>query len=144
MTRIEICSKLHAAARAELGVAEIPGEGSNPRIIEFASYTTLRARKDSVAWCASFANWVCNEAGVKGTGFANARSFLSWGVPINKPIVGCIVVLKRGKPPAGHVTFCDHEDISNGVIRCIGGNQGDQVKVSRYSVSDVLGYRVPV
>ena len=143
MTREEACKKLHEAARAELGVQEVAGDGDNPRIIEYHSFTTLRARKDSVPWCASFANWVCNAAGFKGTGFANARSFLNWGVKLDKPILGCVVVLKRGKPPAGHVTFCDHEDISNGIVRCVGGNQGNAIKVSRYPVSDVLGYRAP-
>jgi len=48
MTREEACKKLHEVAKGELGVREIPGEGNNPRIIEFANYTTLRARKDSV------------------------------------------------------------------------------------------------
>ena len=144
MTREEACKKLHEAARAELGVQEVAGEGDNPRILEYAAFTTLRARKDSVPWCASFANWVCTAAGMKGTGFANARSFLDWGAKLDKPILGCVVVLKRGKPPAGHVTFCDHPDISNGIVRCVGGNQGDRVRVSRYPISDVLGYRSPI
>jgi len=144
VTREEACKKLHEAARAELGVQEVAGEGDNPRILEYASFTTLRARKDSVPWCASFANWICNRVGMKGTGFANARSFLTWGVKLDKPILGCVVVLKRGKPPAGHVTFCDHQDISNGIVRCVGGNQGDRVRVSRYPISDVLGYRSPI
>lgn len=139
----EACKKLHDLARAELGVKEIPGEGNNPRIIEYAKHTTLKASADAVPWCAAFANFITDSAGFPGTGLANARSFLKWGVKLDKPVLGCVVVFKRGKAPKGHVAFCDHEDISNGIIRCIGGNQGDAVKVSRFPVADVLGYRAP-
>lgn len=144
MTTAEACNKLHTTARAELGVAEVPGDATNPRIAEYAKHTTLRATSDEIPWCASFANFVVDTAGFTGTHLANARSFLKWGVPLKHPILGCIVVLKRGdSATSGHVALCDHPDISNGVIRVLGGNQGNAVKVSRYSVADVLGYRSP-
>ena len=144
MERIDACNKIHSIAQKELGVAEVPGDNSNPRIIEYDKHTTLKATSDEVAWCAAFANFVADTAGYPGTHEANARSFLSWGVSIDKPILGCVVVLKRGSDPSqGHVTFCDHPDISNGIIRCLGGNQGNQVKISRFPISDVLGYRSP-
>jgi len=144
MTKEEACKKLHETARTELGVKETPGAAATPRIVEYAKHTTLRATSDEVPWCSSFANFVTDTSGFKGTGLANARSWLKWGVPIDKPVLGCVVVLKRGAPPSGHVAFCDHEDISNGIVRVIGGNQGDAVKVSRFPVADVLGYRSPV
>jgi len=144
MERIDACNKLHSIAFKELGVSAVPGPNSNPRIIEYDKHTTLKATSDEVAWCAAFANFVTDTAGYPGTHEANARSFLNWGVSIDKPILGCIVVLKRGSDPLqGHVTFCDHPDISNGIIRCLGGNQSNEVKISRFSVSDVLGYRSP-
>jgi uncharacterized protein (TIGR02594 family) len=130
-------------AREEIGVKEVPGAGNNPRIVEYHSTTSLKATQDSVYWCSSFVNWCINQAGIKGTGSAAARSWLEWGIPLDKPRLGCIVVFKRGAPPSGHVAFCDHEDISNGIIRVINGNMSDEVKISRLSVNGVLGYRWP-
>ena len=145
MTRGEACQKLHDVAIRELGVHETPGPESTARIIEYDSHTTLKATNDEVPWCAAFANFVCDTAGFSGTHQANARSFLDWGVPLDAPILGCIVIMKRGDSPTqGHVTFCDHPDISNGIIRCIGGNQGDAVSVARFSTGVVIGYRSPL
>lgn len=137
------CQKLHDIATAELGVHETAGPAATARIVEYSKHTTLAATSDEIAWCSSFANFVVDTAGLKGTHSAAARSWLNWGVAIDKPILGCIVVFRRGAPPSGHVAFCDHPDISNGIIRVIGGNQGDSVKVARFSTADVLGYRVP-
>lgn len=142
--RTDICKLIHSAASAEIGVKETPGAAATPRIVEYAKHTSLKATSDEIAWCSSFANFVTDAAGFKGTGSAAARSWLDWGVPLDKPILGCIVVFKRGAPPSGHVAICDHPDISNGIIRVVGGNQGDSVKVARFPVADVLGYRSPI
>ena len=146
MTREEACRKIHEIATAELGVHETPGPAATARIVEYASHTTMKATSDEVPWCSSFANWVTDTAGYPGNHSAAARSWLNWGLPIDAPILGCIVVMDRhdaANPTAAHVTICDHPDISNGMIRCIGGNQGDAVKVSRFPTAKVLGYRVP-
>ena len=82
-------------------------------------------------------NYVVDTAGFTGTHSAAAASFLEWGVGIDKPILGCLVVWPH------HVTLCDHPDISNGIIRTIGGNQGDAVKVSRFPVGDAV-FRTPI
>lgn len=141
--RDETCKAIHAIAKKEIGVSEVFGADANERIIEYAKHTTLAATSDEVPWCSSFANFVVDISGLKGTRSAAARSWLKWGVAIDKPILGCIVVFKRGNPPSGHIAFCDHPDISNGIIRVIGGNQENSVKVSRFPIKDVLGYRAP-
>lgn len=147
MTREEACKKLHDTVKAELGVKEIPGKEANARIIVYNKHTTYRATSDEIAWCSSLANFVVDTSGFKGTNSAAAISWLKWGIKIDEPIVGCIVVFDRhddNNPDAAHVAFCDHSDISNGIIRVIGGNQGNMVKVGRYPISKVLGYRSPV
>ena len=146
MLREEMCNKIHEIAKAEIGVHEVSGSEANPRLVEYASHTTLKATSDEVAWCSAFANYCVNTAGSKGTGSAAARSWLDWGIVLEKPILGCIVVFERkdaNNPNAAHVAICDHPDISNGIIRCIGGNQSDAVTVARTSVDKVLGYRSP-
>jgi uncharacterized protein (TIGR02594 family) len=147
MTREEACKKLHEVVTAEIGVCEVPGACANPRIIEYATHTVLEATSDEVPWCSSLANFVVDTAGFKGTESAAARSWLNWGVALNKPIVGCIVVFERktvDNPNSAHVAICDHADISNGIIRVIGGNQSDSVSIARYPVAKVLGYRSPL
>jgi len=146
MTRDEACKKIHDIATLELGVHETPGPAATARIVEYAAYTTLRATSDEIAWCSSLANYVVDNAGFKGTHSAAARSWLNWGVVLDAPILGCIVIFDRkdaSNPNAAHVAICDHPDISNGVIRTIGGNVSNQVKIDRSPITKVLGYRAP-
>lgn len=131
-------------AKAEMarGVVEIAGDQDNPRIVEYHSATTLHATDDETPWCSAFANWVMKQAGIKGTGLANARSWLDWGRKLDAPVPGCVVVLKRGtSPTSGHVGF--YLEPKGDRIAVLGGNQGNSVKVSNYLVADVLGYRLP-
>lgn len=144
--REEACLKIHEVAVKELGVHETQGSEATERIVEYASHTSLKSTSDEVPWCSSFANFAVNKAGFKGTNSAAARSWLDWGCVLDKPIVGCIVIFERkdgSNPNAAHVAICDHADISNGIVRVIGGNQSDSVSIARYPVSKVLNYRAP-
>ena len=131
------------AAERELGTCEVPGEVDNPRIIQYHACTSLKATDDETAWCSAFVNWCMNQAGIKGTNSAAARSWLDWGAVLEEPVEGCVVIFKRGAPPSGHVSLYAGPDDDKLYIRCIGGNQSDQVKCSKYPVADVLGYRWP-
>lgn len=129
-------------AESEIGVKEVPGPGNNSRILEYHKETSLRASADSVAWCAAFANWCLHKAGFKGTNSAAALSFRSYGVPLDKPKYGCIVVFDHGDGH-GHVTFFDRE-LDGTYISCLGGNQSDSVRYSTYRKSSVAAYRWPI
>lgn len=129
-------------ARREIGTTEVPGAGNNPRIIEYHSSCDLRATEDSVAWCSAFVNWCMMKAGIPRTKSAAARSWLNYGRAIDVPQVGCIVIFRRGDPPAGHVAFV--ESVEGEYLLCLGGNQGDTVKCARFPKKDVLGYRMPL
>lgn len=147
LTRAEACKKIHAVAIKELGVHETPGSAATARIILYNAHTTLKATSDEIAWCSSFANFSTDIAGFPGTHSAAARSWLDWGIVLDAPVLGCIVIFDRkdpANPNAAHVAVCDHPDISNGIIRVVGGNQKNSVCVSRYSVNEVLGYRAPL
>jgi uncharacterized protein (TIGR02594 family) len=129
-------------AMREIGVQEVPGPGDNPRVLEYHQTTTLKATDDAVAWCSSFVNWCMKQAGIQGSGSAAARSWLTWGKKLDGPRNGCIAVLKRGNNPNnGHVAFYVGE--TNSTISLLGGNQGDQVKVSAFPKTMVLSYRWP-
>lgn len=134
--------KWYAIAYAERGQRETDGPGDNPRILEYQKACSYNAHDEDVPWCSSFANWVMQQAGIKGSGEASARSWLSWGQKLETPRRGCIVVLKRpGSPTNGHVTFYVGEE--NGRLKLLGGNQENQVKISLYDKSRLLGYRWP-
>ena len=129
---------------AWVGTKEIKGAVANKDIVLFASYTSLKATSDEVAWCSSFANFIVSKCGDKGTNSAAARSWLTWGRQLHEPAPGCIVVIDRkdaNNPNAAHVTFYVCDDTKSDHIQCIGGNQGDMVKMSVYPKSKVLGYR---
>ena len=130
-------------ARKEIGVKEYSGKlNNNPRIIEYHKTTSLGASSDEVSWCASFVGWVLIQSGFQSTKSALARSYLKWGYPLSEPRHGAVVVFRRGNNPTfGHVGFVDKFDAQ--YIYCLGGNQSNQVKVSRYKRNTVLGYRWP-
>ena len=125
------------------GVEELRGPKHNPRILEYHATTTLHANDDETAWCSSFVNWCVKQAGLTGTNSARARSWAQWGSRLSDPREGCIVVLKRPpSPTAGHVAFYAGSH-SRSRLLLLGGNQGDQVSYSSYSVDHVIGYRWP-
>lgn len=137
--------KWMAVARNEIGIKEYSGSADNPDVVKYLksvdTLTLSAQRNDETAWCSAFVNWCMEQAGIKGTEKANARSWLKWGKKIKIPEVGCITILWRGDPNGwqGHVGFFIKETSS--YVYLLGGNQGDQVKIQRYPKTRVLGYR---
>lgn len=133
-------SKFLQKAFIEMNVKEIKGKNHNSRILHYHNHTKLRASSDEIPWCSSFANFVVEKCGVRGTNSALARSWENWGYKIEKPVPGCIVVLSRGTNPMyGHVGFYLYETKKN--IYVLGGNQGDAVAISPYPKSRLVSYR---
>lgn len=127
-------------ARAELGEAELPGAASNPRIETYHGTTSGGAADDSVPWCASFVNFCIREAGGKGTNSKAARSWMTWGRDAGAFVDGCVVVLRRGAAPKGHVGF--FVGLDGDRIQLLGGNQGNAVSVASFERSRVLARRL--
>lgn len=125
-------------AMAELGQQEYAGASDNPRIIEYHNATSLKATDDETPWCAAFANWVLNEAGLPSTDSAAALSFKKWGMEVKKPTYGDIVLFDRGHG-RGHVGFFVGE--KDGRVGVLGGNQNNSVNVSWYAKDSVYQYR---
>jgi len=105
-------------------------------------------------WCAAFVNSVLHASGYKGTGRADAKSFLNMpgvvydrltdkgNVQDAKP--GDIAVFTR--KGGGHVAFVKSVDMTG--ITVVGGNQSDnssggRVSVVKRSFKDLLGIRRP-
>lgn len=130
-------------ANSQIGLRELPGSEHEQRVLEFfreAGHPGIK--DDETAWCAAFANSMLYRAGIRGTGMLTARSFLEWGEPLEDPIEGCIVVLKRGTSAwQGHVGFFVRK--TDSYVWLLGGNQSNSVSIARYPLSSLLGYRWP-
>lgn len=134
----------HRFARAELGVKEQPGALHNPRILEYhKSCKGGEVADDETAWCSAFANHCMLRAGIVGSGRRNARSWLTWGVELAEPKVGCIVVFWRDNPKSakGHVGF--YVSAQQASILTLGGNQANSVSVAPYARARLLSFRWP-
>ncbi len=92
-------------------------------------------------WCADFINFILRRTGHPTTNSRAARSFLDYGKRVNRPRVGAIVVLTRGKN-GGHVGIVRGTDGAGNII-VISGNHGNKVAESTYPTSRVLGYVIP-
>ena len=118
----------------EIGVEEIPGHGSNSRILDYRTIakTPSRMDDDDLPWCAIFVNAALEANGLPGSRSARARSFESDPnfEALDDPTLGCIVTFWRGTKGGGlgHVGFYRGETDTH--IYVLGGNQGDSVSVA--------------
>lgn len=126
---------------AEYGTKEISGSEHNKTIIQYAKEAGHNwVNDDETPWCSIFIDWGAMKAGVERTKSASARSWLKVGEVITEPILGDIVIFKRGSFSwQGHVgVFINYDD---NYINVLGGNQSNQVKISKYNAKKVLGFR---
>lgn len=134
--------KAYELAKAEVGTVEW-GQGDNPKVISyFRDAGHPQVSNDETAWCAAFVGAMLNRSGGKGTGLLTARSYLDWGVPVDRKDAreGDIVVFTRGNSTwQGHVAFFVKDNDST--ITVLGGNQSNSVNLTNYSSSRLLGIR---
>ena len=134
------------AALDEIGQREVSGAKSNPRIIEYRSMAGIALGGDDsvVPWCAIFVNAMLAKSGVKGSGSAMARSFVSSPhfERLDRPVVGCITVISSNRGAAsGHVFFYAAE---NGLmLQALGGNQDDSVNIAMFQKAKLVGHFWP-
>lgn len=131
-------------ARREIGVKEAFGKADNSRIIEYlkATHIVPARQHDETPWCAAFVGWCLEKSGINPSRKAAARSYMTWGHELEKPQLGCVVVLTRGdNPKQGHVGFYIGEQGSD--ILLLGGNQHNAVSIAPYARMRVLSYRWP-
>lgn len=131
-----------AIARPLIGLHEIHGAEHSPEILDmWRAIKRSGIQSDEVPWCAAFVGSCLERAGIKSSRFESAASYLKWGVRLDGPAHGCIVVFSR--EGGGHVGFVVGLD-PTGKLLVLGGNQGDQVSVKTFPVDRVTGYRWPV
>lgn len=129
-------------AKAEIGTVEWT-DGNNPKVLAyFRDAGHPQVKDDETAWCAAFVGAMLARAGEKPSGQLTARSYLDWGVAVdrNDAQEGDIVILARGNSTwQGHVGFFVKDD--GNLITVLGGNQGNAVNRRPYSGDRLLGIR---
>jgi uncharacterized protein (TIGR02594 family) len=132
-------------ARRYIGTKEIYGPKHNPLIVRMWERIKATFRDDETPWCAAFVGSTLELCGIQSSRSAAARSYQNWGVKIDRPIPGCIVVFWRGSPRSysGHVGFVTGVTRSGNLI-VLGGNQGDMVSEKAFTKDRVVSYRWPL
>ncbi len=131
-------------ALKEVGVQELVGKKDNKRIVNYAKESGFEwIEDDETPWNSIFMNWIFSKAGIKGSGKANARSWLDWGTELSIPKKGCVVIFWRGSIDSwkGHVAVLLEE--TDNKVKVLGGNQSNGVNPEWYSKETILGYRWP-
>jgi uncharacterized protein (TIGR02594 family) len=119
-----------AAGKRFLGLKEISGSNHNPEILKF--WKAIRRsgiKDDETPWCAAFVGACLENSGIESTRFESAKSYLTWGVTLSKPVPGCVAVFTRNG--GGHIGFVLDVD-SDGFMQLLGGNQNDSVCIRSY------------
>jgi len=127
-------------ARAEIGVREISGPKHSPRVLEYHSITGLGASDDETPWCASFVCWCLEQAGIWSPKSAASAAFRTWGVQVQDPQHGDLVVFDHGGG-RGHVGFFTSREGST--VSVLGGNQSNAVGVAQFGLGKLHSYRRP-
>ena len=127
------------------------GNPGNPRILECYKVCGNSYSRDSsemaYAWCAAFVSWALYTAGIplgSGTPTMSSQGWYKWGGEVDwrdtKNIRKWDVIIFKSKTRSGgHIGFVQ-EITTNGVIKVLGGNQGNNAKVSNYQFNSKSQY----
>jgi uncharacterized protein (TIGR02594 family) len=115
-------------ARRYLGTREIAGPKSNIKILDMAKriggWVKSFFTDDDIPWCGLFVGDCLVESGYPASAQTlAARSYESYGVALQEPALGAIVVFVR--QGGGHVGFYLGETVN--AYRILGGNQSNTV-----------------
>lgn len=124
------------------GVQEAKGSANNPTILWWAKSIGLKNsyKNDSIPWCGLTVAYWCAQSGYPFSPNGNplwARNWLNWEVESNEPMLGDILVFKRGS--SGHVGIYVGETETDYLV--LGGNQGDMVNIKPKAKKLLLGAR---
>lgn len=131
-------------AASQLGVKEISGSDHNQTIVNYAKEAGFEwVNDDETPWCSIFMSWCAQKAKLKASKKANARSWLTVGLPVSYPEPGDVVIYWRGSIDSwqGHVGLFMGYDQNGERIYTLGGNQGNQVSITAYTTNKLLGFR---
>lgn len=128
-------------ARQDIGLREIKGAQTAPKIAQWLQDLGAWWRDDETPWCGTAcAAWLKKCSIEPPKNWYRAKAWADWGVRLENPVVGCIVVFER--TGGGHVGLVVGET-PDGRLLVLGGNQGDAVGIAPFDRSRVIAYRYP-
>jgi uncharacterized protein (TIGR02594 family) len=128
-------------ARSDIGIREIPGAPTEPRIAGWLKKLGALWSDDATPWCGTAcAAWMAAAGMPIPKHWYRARAWLDWGETLAAPALGCVVIYAR--TGGGHVGLVVGAN-KFGHLMTLGGNQGDAVSIRPFEMSRVLGYRWP-
>ena len=141
-----------AIAKRFVGLSEGAGTVTNPAILAMLQLDQSWPKDDETPWCSALANTCAWLADHERSQSLRARSWLRVGaaVHVNHAIPGDVVVLMRGggNQPGpdvinapGHVGFFTEWLEGRSRVSILGGNQSNQVSISSYPATRILGIR---
>ncbi len=137
--------RIYLAALEFIGVREVPGSRTNPKITQWIkeAATWLDGDDSKTAWCGCFRGHL---GLLTGTGVVpehyRAASWAKWGcaVPLDPQQwqQGDTIVMTR---PGGNHVCLFHAVAKDGRIECLGGNQDDSVNITAFPLSRITHVR---
>lgn len=144
---MQLLPDYYAYAKSLVGLKEVPGPASNPKILAMIRQWLPSADDDSTtAWCGALVAHVMAEFGypiAEHPLLARSWMHVYREVPYDQAREGDLAVLWRGAPSdwRGHVAFVDGADKDQ--ISLLGGNQSNAVTIEQYGANRVLGVYRP-
>ncbi len=129
-----------------IGTTEVAGKGNNPDILDWARPLDLSYNADEIPWCGLF-TCHCLTATLPDEPVPSqplaARNWQGFGQAV-MPQFGAVLVFWRGNKQgwSGHVGYYWGEDDIH--YHVLGGNQSDQVNITRVAKSRLLAARWPL
>jgi uncharacterized protein (TIGR02594 family) len=132
--------------RALNGVKEVPGSKDNPRIVEYHKHSGnlgSAPHHDEVPWCSSVLNCAADNCGMEKSDSALAASWDKYGVDSGDNVEEGDIVTIRHASGGRHVCLANKGFSRNKVksFEALGGNQGNQIKVSSFSTAHIVAAR---
>jgi uncharacterized protein (TIGR02594 family) len=130
-------------ALKEFGVTEDPGKANDETILGWAKELGDKAigwhyGEDSIPWCGLFVAIVAKRAGKDlPYGPLRAKNWAAFGKSTKTPFLGDVLVFSRNG--GGHVGLYVGEDKE--CFHVLGGNQSDQVNITRIPKSRLFSAR---
>lgn len=129
------------------------GNPGNPRILQTYRVCNQSYDRDSsamaYAWCAAYVSWALDEAGIGGLKSMSSQAYKNYGAEVgwrdtSQIRKGDVVVFKSKTRGGGHVGFIWEVDSKNQRFKVLGGNQGDNAKISNYRFESNRQYTLSV
>ena len=135
-------SKMLTHARKDIGLREIKGPATAPRLSKILAKYGAWWRDDETPWCGNIMAAWADECGHDyPKHYYRALAWATWGMPSGGPVLGAVAVLSRNG--GGHVGMVSAISQDGLHVRLLGGNQGNAVSEAWFPVHRVSAYRVP-